>query len=134
MMCSDVNRAYFYGISLRRVFTTLLPGHEEGYGALLFKTMYGTEDAAAVWQDMWTEHVKEIGIQMGSASSALFVGPELRGFCHGDNFLLVAATRVGGVCVALVDEIRDTKDRAHRLRRRVRDGNDEIVLEAIPDM
>ena len=63
----------------------------------------GTEDAAAVWQETWTDHVKENGSQMGSASSPLFGGPELLSLCHGDDFLLVtwrsarsdAKTKVG---------------------------------------
>ena len=38
------------------------------------KTMYGTEDSAAVCQDTWTNHVTEKGVQMGIVSSALFAG------------------------------------------------------------
>ena len=50
MMVLDVSRAHFYGVARRRVFTTVPEGREEeGYCALLRRTMYGTEDAAAVW-------------------------------------------------------------------------------------
>ena len=55
--------------------------------------MNGTEDAAAVWRATWTNHVGEEGIQIGSASSVLFAGPELQGLCHGDDCWLVAARR-----------------------------------------
>ena len=56
----------------------------------------GTEDAAAVWQETWTDHVKENGSQMGSASSPLFAGPELLSLCHGDDFSRSdAKTKVG---------------------------------------
>ena len=92
MMVLDVSRAHFYGESRRRVFTTLPPGHEDpGFCALLLKTMYGTEDAASIWQDTWSEHVKTHGVRLGLASSALFVKDDLRGLCHGDDFMLVAA-------------------------------------------
>ena len=36
--------------------------------------------------------MKEKVVQM-SASAALFTGPELRGLCHGEEFLLIAARR-----------------------------------------
>ena len=44
--------------------------------------MHGTEEAAAVWQDTWTDHVKEKGI----------LAPAQR-FLLGVVFLLVAARR-----------------------------------------
>ena len=53
---------------------------------------------------------------MGSASSVLFVGSELRGLCHDGNFLLGSARRqLEEFEVTRSDEIRDTKDRTHRL-------------------
>ena len=92
MPCLDVRRAHFHK-SRWRVFTTVPPSHEEDT-ALLPTTKFVTEDAAAVWQESWTEHVKEKGFHMGSASSALFAGaPALRGLCHGADLLLVAARR-----------------------------------------
>lgn len=92
MMILDISRAHFYGEARRRVFTTLPEGYEEpGYCALLLKTMYGTEDAASVWQDTWGDHLREAGFRLGRASSALFSRGDLRGLCHGDDFVIVAS-------------------------------------------
>ena len=59
-MCVGVSHGTpFNGTCRWRVFTTLPPGdEEEGYCALLVKTMYGTEDAAEVWQGTWTYHME----------------------------------------------------------------------------
>ena len=92
MMVLDISRAHFYGEARRRVFTTLPEGFEEpGYCALLLKTMYGTEDAASVWQDTWSDHLRRGGVRIGRASPALFMKEGLRGLCHGDDFAVVAA-------------------------------------------
>ena len=93
MMVLDISRAHFYGEARRRVFTTLPEGYEKpGYCALLLKTMYGTEDAASVWQDTWTDHLRADAIEIGKASTALFAkGLDLKGLCHGDDFVVVAS-------------------------------------------
>ena len=58
-------RVDFYGESRRRIYTTLPPVHQgEGCFALLLRSMYGTEDAASVWQDTWGDGVKEKGIRL----------------------------------------------------------------------
>ena len=94
MMVLDISRAHFYGEARRRVFTTLPEGYQEsGQCALLLKTMYGTEDAASVWQDTWSDHVRSDGVRIGQASPALFMKEDLRGLCHGDDFVIVACRR-----------------------------------------
>ena len=94
IMILDVSRAHFYGLARRRVFTTLPEGYEEeGYCALLLKTLYGTEDASNIWQDTWTDHLREDGHRIGQASAALFAKDDLRGLCHGDDFVVCAARR-----------------------------------------
>jgi hypothetical protein len=46
----DISRAHFYGEA--QIYVTLPPGEEqEGYRAILKKTMYGTQDASHVWQE-----------------------------------------------------------------------------------
>ncbi len=66
IMVIDISRAHFYGIARRRVFTMLPEGFEEpGYCSLLLKTMYGTEDAASVWQDTWSDHLRSDGVRIG---------------------------------------------------------------------
>ena len=54
MMVLDISKAHFHGKSRRRVYTALPEGREEekeeeGKCALLLRTIYGTEDAAAIW-------------------------------------------------------------------------------------
>ena len=52
----DISRAHFYGNAERRVFVTLPEGDKmEGHCGLLLKSMYGTRDAANIWQRDYTE-------------------------------------------------------------------------------
>ena len=90
IMVFDVSRAHFYGVAKRRVFTTLPEGRERpGYCALLRRTMYGTEDAAAIWLDTWTEHITKAGYTTGISNPILISGNDVKGLCHGDNFVIV---------------------------------------------
>ena len=93
----DVSRAHLYGESRRWVYTTLPEGWEQpGKVARLRRSMYGTQDAASIWSDTWAEKLVEEGIRIGTACPALFSGIEgkafdnLRGMCHGDDFVCVA--------------------------------------------
>ena len=46
----DVSRAHFYGEARRWIYTHLLEGHEqEDKLARLCRSMYGTRDAASIW-------------------------------------------------------------------------------------
>lgn len=92
MMVFDISRAHFYGLAKRRVFTKLPEGFEEpGMCALLLKTMYGTEDAASIWEDTWSQHLVKFGVKLGRASPALFTKEGQKGMCHGDDFAVVAS-------------------------------------------
>ena len=85
-------RAHFYGESRRQVFTNLPEGdEEEGYCALLQKTMYGTQDASSVWQETYTKLMDAHGIKNGSAWPAIFGCSErgLRMLVHGDDFFVL---------------------------------------------
>ena len=89
MIVIDVSRAHFYGVARRRVFTTLPEGREEeGYCALLQRTMYGTEDAAAIWGDTWAEHIAKKDYKVGTSNPSLIYGNDVRGLCHGDDFVM----------------------------------------------
>ena len=53
--------------------------------------MYGTQDAASVWQSDWSSQLEEAGWRMGVASPALIFRPsdEGRGVVHGDDFMVL---------------------------------------------
>ena len=52
--------------ALRWVYTTLPEGHEQaGKLAPLAQSMSGTQDAASIWSDTWTEKPDQAGIHMG---------------------------------------------------------------------
>ena len=86
----DISRAHFYGQSKRRVYCTLPEGEEQaGKCALLKRTMYGTLDAANIWQETYVEILKEHNIHQCVGWPALFINEEhdLRFLVHGDDFL-----------------------------------------------
>ena len=63
----DISRAHFYGVAKRRVFVSLSDEEkQEGKCALLLRTMYGTRDASATWQDDYLEHLESKGYERGS--------------------------------------------------------------------
>jgi len=83
----DISRAHFYGQSKRRVYCTL--PEQAGKCALLKRTMYGTLDAANIWQETYVEILKEHNIHQCVGWPALFINEEhdLRFLVHGDDFL-----------------------------------------------
>ena len=90
MMLIDISRAHFYGESKRRVFCTLPEGSEqEGACALLKRSMYGTLDAANIWQSTYVQLLTENNFRQCKAWPALFIHDEmdLRFIVHGDDFI-----------------------------------------------
>ena len=51
----DIKRAHFYGEARREIHVDLVEEDREEYGedkcGLLLKSMYGTQDAAQIWQE-----------------------------------------------------------------------------------
>eukprot|EP00971_Amphidinium_carterae_P141226 2798429-Amphidinium_carterae.1 len=52
--------------------------------------MYGTQDASNIWQRTWACHLEKHGYVMGTSNPALFCSEHLKGFCHGDDFVVAA--------------------------------------------
>ena len=80
----DISRAHFYGEARREIYVTLPPGDEqEGYGAILKKTMYGTQDASHV--------LKRKHFHQGQAWTSVFRHGELdiKLLVHGGDFLVL---------------------------------------------
>eukprot|EP00973_Karenia_brevis_P078631 10915032-Karenia_brevis.AAC.1 len=58
----DVSRAHFYGAAQRDVYVELpLEMAKEGQCAELLKSMYGTQDAAHIWQNSYTKVLQDGG-------------------------------------------------------------------------
>ncbi|CAK0875118.1 unnamed protein product [Prorocentrum cordatum] len=86
----DVSRAHLYG-DAQRVLFVRLPEEEGGGVARLLRSMYGTQDAASVWQSDWSRQLLEDSWRMGVASPAVFYrsSDEGRGLAHGDDFMVL---------------------------------------------
>lgn len=75
------------------MYVSLLPGDEqEGYCAIWLKTMYGTEDASHVWQEDYSQHLKQRGFIQGRAWTSVFrhATKNIQLLVHGDDFLVLA--------------------------------------------
>ena len=91
----DIKMAYFYGVSKRRVFTSL-PNEEaeEGFCALLKHTMYGTQDASrtpvASGNRTGPTALTKVDMQRASPSRGVLKPPArlywVTYVCHGDDF------------------------------------------------
>ena len=85
----DVRRAYFYAPARRPVFVTLPDEDaEEGMCGRLNRSMYGTRDAAANWEDKYSSHLVAQGFIRGRSSPCTFFHPArgIRCVVHGDDF------------------------------------------------
>ena len=99
IMHIDVSRAYFHAKAQRPVLTRPpvedRMGTDAGKAGLMKKSMYGTMDAASIWERDWQEHVRHWGFQLGLSSKNLFHHKENRvsGLTHGDDFVLKWPTK-----------------------------------------
>ena len=66
----DVSRAHLYGEAQRDLFVRL-PEEDGGGCARLLRSMYGTQDAASVWQSDWSKQLEQDEWRMGAASPPL---------------------------------------------------------------
>ena len=86
----DVRKAYFHGIPTRAMFVRL--PKELGLGsdmvARLDKCMYGTRDAASIWEGCYSDALVGMGFVAGGASPCCFFHPHWRVsiVVHGDDF------------------------------------------------
>ena len=95
MAIYDISRAHFYAVSLRKVYCNLPAGEEqEGKCARLEKPMYGTLDAASMWQETYSRVLSDSGIEQSVAWPTLFVhrGRDLKLFLvHGDDLVALGS-------------------------------------------
>eukprot|EP00973_Karenia_brevis_P093239 12416353-Karenia_brevis.AAC.1 len=92
----DVSRAHFYAKSQRKVYIRLPEGDPRaGDGqtcGLLQRTMYGTLDAAALWEEEYSKTLTAAGFTKGIANPCHFHHPtrHISTLVHGDDFITVA--------------------------------------------
>ena len=76
----------------REIFVILPEGdQEEGMVGLLLKSMYGTRDAAHMWQQFYTEVLLAAGFKQSAAWPAIFFHEkfEARLLVHEDDFVIL---------------------------------------------
>ena len=72
MAVLDVKRAHFYGDARWKVHARLPDEFAQpGTIGTLLKSMYGTIDAAQIWNSTWTEHLLSPGYVTGEGCSAM---------------------------------------------------------------
>ena len=88
----DISRAHFYGKPKRTIYVELpeedkTPGREEC--GLLTKSMYGTQDAPAIWQAHYTGILESAGFKRGRSNASVLhrEADGVRVVVHGDDFL-----------------------------------------------
>ena len=91
----DISRAHFYGRPTRRIFIQLPPEEQTGgelMCGLLEKSMYGTQDAPAIWQAHYTALLESFGFVRGKSNASVFFREKdgARVLVHGDDFLALA--------------------------------------------
>ena len=88
----DISRAHFYGRSRRELYIEL-PDEDatDGMVGLLQRSMYGTQDASAIWESDYIECLTAAGAIRGKSSGAIFYDPvrDVRIFVHGEDFAIL---------------------------------------------
>ena len=86
----DIRKAYFHGIPKRALFVRLPKefGLGSGVVARLDRCMYGTSDAAGIWESCYSDALVAMGFVAGGASPCCFRHPtwEVSIVVHGDDF------------------------------------------------
>ena len=88
-MVQDVKKAYFFADATRKLYVELPPEeYKAGKCGRLLKSLYGTRDAGAIWEAVYTDVLRELGFEQGAASPCCFyhrgLGAALA--VHGDDF------------------------------------------------
>ena len=123
----DISRAHFYGVPKRRIYVELPPEDaEQGFCGLLEKSMYGCQDAPAIWQDRYTQLLLQHGFQRGRSNGSCFYKPSTgcRVLVHGDDLLALGDQEA-------LDELDSTLRSAYELKRLGMLGDDHLLAQHI---
>ena len=105
-MVQDVKKAYFYAPATRDVYVELPPERAQpGMCAKLYKSSYGTRDAALNWAQAFSEVLIKMGFRKGLSWPCSFFHQAwgIRTVVHGDDFL---SEGPGENLKAMDDEVR----------------------------
>ena len=76
LMIMDVKRAFLYGMARRTIYIRLPPedprSGEPGLVGLLRRSMYGTRDAGAIWEQCYVDCLVGMGFKQGLGSPCCF--------------------------------------------------------------
>ena len=93
VMLSDVKRAYFNALASRELYVELPrkdPWYIEGQCVVgrLRLALYGTRDAAQLWQECLAQHLVEIGFVRGVSNPCVYHRRSrgIRVLVHGDDY------------------------------------------------
>ena len=116
MLFVDVRRAYFYAPARRPVYVTLPDEDaEEGMCGKLNRSMYGTRDAAANWEDKYSSHLMAMGFSRGKSSPCTFFHPHrgVRCVVHGDDFTFLGSEDDLKWCTQMMKDEYDIKSEVY---------------------
>ena len=90
-MLSDVKRAYFNALAQRELYVDLPkedPEYQPGWVGRLRLALYGTRDAAQLWQECLAEHLVSIGFERGRSNPCVYYhrARDIRVLVHGDDY------------------------------------------------
>ena len=93
----DVVKAYFNALQQRKIFVRLPKemGQSSGVYGKLVRCMYGTRDAAHLWENCYSEALVKIGFVAGRASPCCFYHSawEVSVVVHGDDFTALGCAK-----------------------------------------
>ena len=90
LLFMDATRCHFHSPVREAIYVDLCPEEaESGYCMKLFKSMYGTRQAASNWEYFYAEVLKDAGFVSGVSNPCLFIHPEsrIRVWVHGGDFV-----------------------------------------------
>ena len=96
LLLMDLRKAHLHATPVREIYVQLPPelkAEHPGKCWLLRRCLYGTRDAPARWEALYTERLRAMGFNPGKASGCCFYHPQrqIRGLVHGDDFVFEGA-------------------------------------------
>ena len=98
IMLSDVKRAYFHAAAQRELYVEMPredPDWTPDSVGRLNLALYGTRDAAKLWQDCVAKHLVSIGFRRGKSKPCEYYHKkmDLRTLVHGDDYATVGSLK-----------------------------------------
>ena len=96
IMLSDVKRAYFHAAAARELYVEI-PREDPAWTpdaiGRLNLALYGTRDAAKLWQECVAKHLVSIGFRRGISNPCVYYNRKknLRTLVHGDDYATVGS-------------------------------------------